>query len=322
MKGPRVAAVAGVLALVVTTLLIAFAWPAVRSAPRDVPLGIAGPAPAVEQVSAQLGTEVPGAFDVTAMSDEAAARSAIENRDVYGAIVLDPAGPPRVLTASAASPVIAQVIGEVARQLGPETPVDDVVALPVDDPRGAGLASGTFPMVIGGLTVAAVMALAVQGVWRRVGGAALAAAVAGPAIAWVLHYWFGSLSGDYWVEAGVVALVMAAISVTLIGLEAVLGRPGLGLGAVVMMFFGNPLSGMTTAPEMLPEGWGALGQALPPGAGGSLLRSVAFFDGAGGGSPLLVLVAWLGGGLLLAVAGTLLERRRTVPAADRLPIAA
>jgi hypothetical protein len=29
---------------------------------------------------------------------------------------------------------------------------------------------------------------------------------------------------------------------------------------------------------MLPTGWGTLGQMLPPGAGGSLLRSTAFFE--------------------------------------------
>jgi hypothetical protein len=309
--------VGALLAVVVTILVVAFSWPAARSEPTDVPIGVAGPGPAVEQVAGQLDEAAPGAFDVTAMTDESAARSAIEDRDVYGAIVLDPAGPPRVLTASAASPVVAQLLADVATRIGPGTPVEDVVPLPSDDPRGAGLSSGTFPIVIGGLAVATAMVLAVRGVWSRLGGALVAAAVAGTAIAWVLHVWLGSLAGDYWVEAGVIALVVAAIAVTLIGLESVLGRPGLGLGAVIMLFLGNPLSGMTTAPEFLPEGWGSFGQALPPGAGGSLLRSVAFFDGAGGATPLLVLAAWLAGGVLLVMVGAMLERRRTVSAAGQ-----
>jgi len=60
------------------------------------------------------------------------------------------------------------------------------------------------------------------------------------------------------------------------------------------------VSGLTSAPELLPQPWGAVGQLLPPGATGTLLRSVAFFDGAGGAVAAWVLGAWAAGGLLLA----------------------
>ena len=66
------------------------------------------------------------------------------------------------------------------------------------------------------------------------------------------------------------------------------------------MLVGNPFSGMTSAPEMLPTGWSTLGQWLPPGATGTLLRSVAFFDGAGGTRALWILVGWVVLGLALA----------------------
>ena len=59
-----------------------------------------------------------------------------------------------------------------------------------------------------------------------------------------------------------------------------------------MMFVGNSLSGITSAPELLPKPWGAFGQLLPPGAGGNLLRSTAFFGGSGAGGHLVVLVVW------------------------------
>jgi hypothetical protein len=64
---------------------------------------------------------------------------------------------------------------------------------------------------------------------------------------------------------------------------------------LLMVLAGNPLSGLSSAPELLPQPAGALGQLLPPGAGGSLLRSTAFFDGAAATGPLAVLAAsWLG----------------------------
>lgn len=95
------------------------------------------------------------------------------------------------------------------------------------------------------------------------------------------------------------ALGTAAIGTVLLGLRHVSGVPGLGVGAAVVMLLGNPLSGLTSAPEMLPTGLGTLGQWLQPGATGSALRSVAWFDGAGAGPALLTLGAWLAVGLVL-----------------------
>ena len=68
---------------------------------------------------------------------------------------------------------------------------------------------------------------------------------------------------------------------------------------------------MTSAPEMLPTGWATLGQLLPPGATGTLLRSVAFFDGAGGTRALWILVGWVVLGLALAVLGSRRAGRHT-----------
>jgi hypothetical protein len=145
-------------------------------------------------------------------------------------------------------------------------------------------------------------------------GAVSFAITGGLALAAVLQYWLGSLEGSYLGNAGVIATSIAAISLTLLGLEWLLGTAGLALGGAVMMLLGNPLSGMTSAPEMLPSGWGALGQLLPPGAAGTALRSVSFFDGAGATRPLVVLACWLLAGVLLCGLGALRSRGRAVPA--------
>jgi len=72
---------------------------------------------------------------------------------------------------------------------------------------------------------------------------------------------------------------------------------------VLVFVIGNPLSGLASAPELLPQPWGAIGQFLPPGAGATLLRSVAFFDGAGGAVALWTLAAWTVAGLALVAVG-------------------
>jgi hypothetical protein len=319
--GPQRAAWTHVLAVSVgltallCLLVIAFAWPATQLAPRSLPVVVAGPAEATAQVSAALDKAVPGGFAVTVVADEAAARAAIERRDAYGAILLGPT--PTVLTATAASPIVAQLLTQLATTLGarqgtappPTVQVVDVVPLPPADPRGLGLAALALPLVLGGLIVGGAMTAAISGVGRRVVGVVLTAVFAGAALTGIAHSWLGVMDGPWWAEAGVIALGIAAVGLTLVGLEALFGIVGLGLGAAVIMLIGNPFSGMTSAPEMLPTGWATLGQWLPPGATGPLLRSVTFFDGAGGMRALWILVGWAVLGLALAALGARRGRR-------------
>lgn len=314
-RRPPLIAVITLLTAVLTVLLIAFAWPAARSEPRDLPIAVSGPAPAVTQVQAQLDQAMPGGFEVTAVPDRQAAVQRIQDRDAYGAIVLD-APQPEILTATAGGPSVAQVLTQLSARMSPEGPakVTDIVPLPADDPRGAGLAAGALPLVLGGILAAAALIQLVQSGAKRMIGALTFAVTGGLALAAVLQYWLGSFEGSYLGNSGVIALSIAAISLTLLGLEWLLGTAGLWLGGAVMMLLGNPLSGMTSAPEMLPSGWGALGQLLPPGAAGTALRSVSFFDGAGAAGPLVVLGCWLLAGLLFCGLGALRGRGRAVPA--------
>jgi hypothetical protein len=315
-RRPPVVAVVTLLTALLTVLLIAFAWPAARSEPRDLPVAVAGPQQAVAQMKGGLEQAMPGGFEVTAVPDRAAAVKAIENRDVYGAVVLDPQNP-EVLTASAGGPAVAQILTQMSSRMaaqnqGAAPRLTDVVPLPQDDPRGAGLAAGALPLVLGGIIAAALLTQLVKGGSRRMGGAVTFAVTGGLALTAVLQYWLGSLEGNYWVNASVIALSIGAISLTLLGLEWLFGRVGLAIGAATMMLLGNPLSGLTSAPEMLPSGWGAFGQLLPPGAAGTALRSVSFFDGAGSGRPFLVLTCWLAAGLVLCSLGAMRSRTRRV----------
>ncbi|WP_246486551.1 hypothetical protein [Kribbella qitaiheensis] len=269
---------------------------------------------AVAQVKAGLEKALPGGFDIKAVADRGAAVQSIEGRDVYGAIVLDPQNP-EVLTASAGGPAVAQILtqlsaGMAAQNGGVAPKVTDIVPLPKDDPRGAGLAAGALPLVLGGIIGAAALIQLVKNGRGRVLGAIGFAITGALALTAVLQFWLGSFEGNYFANASVIAMSIGAISLTLLGLEWLLGVGGLALGSATMMLLGNPLSGLTSAPEMLPTGWGSLGQFLPPGAAGTALRSVSFFDGAGSGRSFAVLGCWLLFGLVLCGLGAARGRSR------------
>lgn len=296
----------GVQAVMVT----AFTWPAARVAPRHVPIVVAGPGPAAAAVAQRLDAERQGAFEVRRRPDEAAARRALADREAYGAIVTGPAGP-RVLVASAASPAVAQLLTQLSQRLSgrPVPAPQDVVPADADDPRGAAFGALVLPLVMSSLVGGVLLALLLGAAWQRPAGLLLFAVGGGAVTAVIVGGWLSIVPGAYLAVAGVLGLTVLAVSGAVVGLGAAMGRRGLGVGGAVMMLLANPLSGVTSAPELLPRPWGAIGQGMPAGAGGTLLRSVAFFDGARAGGPLIVLIAWAGIGFLLLGLGALRARR-------------
>lgn len=301
------------LTIVLAIVAIAFALPAAHTAPRDVPIGAAGPAAAGSQVAATLDAQAPGAFAVTYYPGEGALRAAIENRDVYGGIALGPQGP-LLMIATGGSPMIAQMLTQIgngiAAHSGAPLRTEDVAPPTARDPRGAGLAASALPITLAGLVPAIALVFALKReVWTRFAAMAVFAGIAGVTMAVVLRYALGSIEANLWGVAAGLTLGVLATGLTLLGLGSLFGRVGLVLGALVALLVGNPLSGLNSAPEMLPTGWGEAGQWLPQGANATLLRSMAFFDGAGGMLPTVALSCWVLVGATLIVVAALRQRR-------------
>jgi hypothetical protein len=293
------------LAVVIALVAIAFALPAARSKPHDVPIGAAGPQVASGQVAETLEQHAPGAFDITYYPGEAALRDAIRNRDVYGGISLGPEGR-TLLVATGASPAVAQLLGQVgtgiAQHAGVALKTEDVAPPTADDPRGAGLAASALPITLAGLLPAIALVLVLRReVWTRFAAVVVFAGVAGLTVAALLRFVLGSIDANFWGVACGLTLGVLASGLSMLGLGSLFGRAGLVAGALTALLLGNPLSGLAGAPELLPSGWGTFGQWLPQGANATLLRSTAFFDGAGAATAIAVLSLWVLAGVTLIV---------------------
>jgi hypothetical protein len=253
-----------------------------------------------------------GAFEIHRYADESAARDAIEDRTVYGAVVVTEQGP-KLLTASAASPAVAQLLQQAVPQQadGAQVQTVDVIPASADDPRGAGLSSSVLPLALAGIAAGAVVTLLGLRGWRAAAALIGAAALVGAVAAAIAGSWLGIFTGNWWAEAGALGLSTLAVSAAVAGFAALLGSPGIGIGGFIVMLLGNPFSGASSAPEMLPEPVGAIGQWLPPGAGASLMRSVSFFDGAAASGPALTLAWWSALGLGAVLLGSTLKRGKT-----------
>ncbi len=277
---PPIAAVVIGAVVVQALLVLAFVVPGHDPKPHHVPVAVVGQAPPDNE-----------AFDFVQVADAQAAQQAIDDREVYGALDGD-----ELLIASAASPAVAQLLtAAFAEQATPR----EVKPLDPDDPRGATFSLMLLPLVVVGLPVALLLARFPRG--KAVAGAVAFAALAGLTVTAVVSLWLGAIPGNYLALSAIAALLVAAVVLPAVGLVRLLGPPGLAVTALIVFFIGNPASGATSAPELLPGFWRAVGPLLPPGAGITGLRNVAYFDGAALATPLIVLAAFATAGLALAL---------------------
>jgi hypothetical protein len=148
----------------------------------------------------------------------------------------------------------------------------------------------------------------------------------------VMQGFLGALPHEHLATWASLSLTLLAVSATTAGLIALIGPVGLGLSAALLIFIGNPFSGVTSAPQLLPTAVDYIGQWLPPGAGANLLRSTAYFNGNGAAGHLSVLIIWAVLGLAAIFVGhhapfrfaahAAANRSRPAPAATGSDVAA
>jgi len=192
-----------------------------QPAPRQVPVGMAGPAAAARQVEADLARHSPGAFTVTAYPDAAAARQAIDDRDVDAALVPGLGGP-RLLVAGAAGPFATQAVtgalpGNPAGLIG----IVALTAFAVSTAYTAAYRLAGLPLAVALLLLFVPVGISAAGgvlgpafitSWYAQLGSGLPASAAMPAIRDVVSFGGHALAGPLLVLclwAGVSAVVLA-----------------------------------------------------------------------------------------------------------------
>jgi hypothetical protein len=293
------------LLVVQAVLVAAFVLPGYKPEAHHVPVGVVAPPEAVHALEAKAGDD----FDLTRYDSEADARDAIDDRDVYG-VLLAEAEQQRLLIASAASNTVGQMLRGLAEQAGDDVQVKDVKPLDSDDPRGATINLLFLPLIsvcFTGILAIGALQLSLRGL---LGAVTLFAALGGLTVAAFMSAGIGALPGPYLALSGLTALTILAIALPVAGLHRLLGQAGIGLGALLFLVIGNPASGNGTAPELLPNVWRQISQLMPPGAGGTGLRNVAYFDGAALAQPILVLTTYAIAGALIVAAADAVRRRR------------
>ncbi|HVY95943.1 MAG TPA: hypothetical protein VHA54_03185 [Solirubrobacterales bacterium] len=296
-----------ILAIAAVSLLFIASYAGALHEPRphDVPVAVAAGVPR------QVAAELDGSPEIRVVAKRGAAEAmdAIDTRDVYGAVLARGRGLVLVV-APAAGPAVAEALRTALppklRRSGVPVAVRTVHPLPEADSRGLVGFYTVVGWIVGGYLGATFLGLIFgtqpgrrHTVWRlgALGILALITGFAGAAVAAGIGDWDASL-----LSLGLVGtLTVAAVGAVTVALQSVLGLVGTGLAILVFVVLGNPASGGPYSAELLPGLWRAVGQLIPTGAATTALRDIAYFPDAPVGGPVLVIVAWLVAGVVVAL---------------------
>ncbi|WP_405533265.1 hypothetical protein OG592_39265 [Streptomyces avidinii] len=276
----------------------------------DMPFGTVGPSPLLAATEKNLSLKV------SQYPDEQAAKDAIDQAEIYGALI--PGQASNILlvvpTLSDVAPLDLAANFEIAaKKLGQPLSVQQYAPHPLakKDPFGLVVSLMLVPLLVGGY-MASTMLRTVTGSAtgrRRLTALLGFSVVAGLVVNLVVGLWLqGYPLEKFWIVWPILSLIVAVVALVAAVLQKLLGAAGTLVTVIVVMLFGNPSSGGANGVPYLPAFWRDIGPFLPPRNAYILLRNTIYFDGHGTTQALVVLLVYLA---VPAIALALLDRFRT-----------
>ncbi|MGA7396153.1 MAG: hypothetical protein WBW62_01775 [Solirubrobacterales bacterium] len=274
--------------------------------PVNMPFGQVGSSSVVSGVQDEFS------LDTTSYSNEADARSAVEQGDVYAAYVTGSAGDKLILAEAKSffgGVEITAAFESAAEKEKQKLSVENAVPLPKRDRVGAVSALLLLPTLIGGYFIAMMLAKSTGTVSRRARLAVLLAFSVASAL--VIDLIAGPLIGAYsndhfWSLLPFFALVTFAVSASASAIMGLAGRFGTLLVALLFIVLGGASAGGAGV-SLLPEFWQSIGPFLPPQNAVEIFRNVIYFDGHNNLASIIVLGLYAVGGVALLF---ILEQRQ------------
>jgi hypothetical protein len=301
----RILVIALVASVVSCLFVLSYGYATHAPRPHGVRIEVVGGNAAAARARAAFGRAVPGGFDVQPAADAAVARNDVQTGKASGAIIEAPTGPVRVLTAGAGGLAVQQAVTRAAAAYalvrGRAIAQTDVVPLPPSDAAGLSAFFLDLGLLIPALLVSVLIYLIGRRsrVWVRLSGGVVYALCAAALGALVMDAGFGALTGAPAALFGIAALAAMAFVVTVAAVQAAFGLPGTGVAAALLLVVGNAINGATVATPMLPDGYRQIAPAFPNNAEIRAVKDQIYFGGQHSPKALLVLSAWIVGGLLV-----------------------
>jgi hypothetical protein len=241
---------------------------------------------------------------VTQYPSESAAKNAIGQAQIYGALIPSTAAgtPATLIVATSISDLaplnLADAFQTAAKTAGqPPLKVQAYTPVPLAprDPDALVISLMMVPLFIGGYVSASMLKTATGTATGRWRGMILAgyAIIAGLVIALIAGPWLqGYPTSSFWLVWPILSLIIVTVALVAAVLQKLLGAAGTLVTVIVIMLLGNPSSGGANGVPYLNGFWGSLGPFLPARNAYILLRNTIYFHGNGITLALTVLLIY------------------------------
>jgi hypothetical protein len=264
-------------------------------AANNIPFGVTGSSSILTAV--QKGGL---SLKVTQYPNEQAAKNAINQAEIWGALIPGSSSSTLLVVPSASDIAPAQLavrFEKAAADRGQVLHVQQYAPTPLakHDPFGLVPSLLVIPLLIGGYMMANLL-VTVTGVaaarWRGVilAGYALVAAML---INLITVPWLGGYpSGRFWIVWPILALIIYAVAMVAAVLRRLLGSLGTLLTIIIIILLGNPSKGGANGVYYLNNFWQDIGPYLPPRNAYILLHNTIYFNGSNTTQALVVLLIY------------------------------
>jgi hypothetical protein len=289
------------LTVVVVAFFSSYASAFGKPSPRHVPVAVSAPPPALGKLEASPQLRV---YPVAHL---AGARSTVEDRTAYGALLLRRTGPAILLVANGGGHAVATMLMQLGQQAagarGTTLITVDLAPTSTNDPNGTVEFYCIAFLMLGGAIGATVLGrvagpiLGPRGAFTRVGLVALYAASLSVVVTLFADVVLGDLVGHFGFLFLTLWLFVMAVCLAVTGLSALAGPPASIVLVLVLLILGNPSSGGPVPRPLLNGFYSGLNPVMPQGAALSVVRGVQYFGDRGIDLGLLCLLIWALAGL-------------------------
>ncbi|MBK4119820.1 ABC transporter permease [Kocuria rhizophila] len=279
--------------------------------PRDMQVAVIGTGAQTSDLAQQLTDGSAGDFDVHRVDTVDDGRHEVRTHDARAAY--DPATG-TLYTAGAngrqVNAAVTQLFTPVAQKAQKQLHTEDVAPTAENDPNGTTITYLALGAILGGFMTGIVSSLMPAGTKLRIALWFLMPAVV--ATGMVVYGWavFGIFSGSAFVPwCMLYMLCLSCVTVTT-GLMLVFGPVAMPVCIFLMPLLGLGASGLTTPLDMVGGFYGWVHGWLYSPQGVAAIRDAIYFQDVSLAAPVWIMIAWIAGGIALAVFGTLRQKRR------------
>ncbi|MFK4540455.1 hypothetical protein RKD29_000051 [Streptomyces tendae] len=286
--------------------------------PENLPIAVVAPEQTRAVVIAELNSlpDKPLSARLAASADDA--KDMVLDRSVDAALLVSaPAGRDELLVASAGGPSAVQSLQVIFEKIERHEGVTVTDLQPPNSADGRGLSSFylVLGVIIGGYLASAALAASygarpanLRRTCIRLLALAGLSVVSGVGGAIIVDTVFDALPGHFATLWGIATLTTFTAAAAGMAFQVLLGPAGVAMSVLIFVVLGNPSAGGVYPTALLPPFWGAIGQALPNGAGVTLVRNYSYFGGHHTAAAWWVLCAWAAGGVLVSCIASLLRK--------------